>query len=92
VLCLDDTLTAAYHRLASALRSAGLAAEVYPSGKKLAVQLKYAERRGIPLALFHGEAERGSGLCNLRDLRTRNNVDGLTVRQAADTALALLRS
>jgi histidyl-tRNA synthetase len=92
VLCLDETLVAAYHRLASALRSAGLAAEVYPAGRKLATQLKYAERRGIPLALFHGETERQSGLCNLRDLRSRESFEGLTVQQAADTATGLLRS
>jgi histidyl-tRNA synthetase len=91
VLCLDETLIAAYHRLAAALRAAGLSSEVYPAGKKLAVQLKYAERRGIPLLLFHGEAERDSGLCNLRDLRSRESFDALTVQQAAETASKLLR-
>ena len=91
VLCLDDTLIAAYHRRAAELRSRGLACEVYPSGKKFSVQLKYAERRGIPLALFHGEAEAASGLCNLRDLRSRESFDGLTVQAAAETAARLLR-
>ncbi|MBN1837397.1 MAG: histidine--tRNA ligase [Spirochaetales bacterium] len=92
VLCLDESLVAAYHRLAGELRARGLAAEVYPAGRKLTVQLKYAERRGIPLALFHGEAEAASGTCNLRDLRSRESFDGLTVPAAAETASRLLRS
>jgi histidyl-tRNA synthetase len=92
VLCLEESLLGSYHRIAGRLRQAGLAAEVYPLPRKLAIQLKYAERRGIPLALFHGEAERASGLCNLRSLASRETFDGLTVQAAADTALRLLRS
>ena len=91
MLCLDEGLIAVYHRLAAAFRAAGLGAEVYPSAKKLPAQFKYAERRGIPLTLFHGEAERTAGLCNLRDLRSRRSFDGLTVQEAVQTASELLQ-
>jgi histidyl-tRNA synthetase len=92
VLYLDDGLLAQYHSLAARLRQAGLSAEIYPAQRKLSVQLKYAERRGIPLAVFYGEAERARGTCNLRDLRTRESREGLSLADLARTAAAVLKS
>jgi histidyl-tRNA synthetase len=92
VLLLDEGLLPQYHRLAASLREAGLAAEVYPDARKLAVQLKYAERRGIPLAVFFGQEERSSGRYTLKDLRSRQSQAGLTAQDVAETAVRLLRS
>jgi histidyl-tRNA synthetase len=92
VLLLDEALLPAYHRLASALRAAGLAAEVYPEARKLAAQLKYAEKRAIPLAVIFGSQEQASGLYTLKDLRNRRSHEGLTAEALAETAARLLRS
>jgi histidyl-tRNA synthetase len=54
VLCLEESLLGTYHHLADLCRASGVAAEVYPEKKKLAVQFAYAEKKGIPLALVCG--------------------------------------
>ena len=92
VLLLDEALLPAYHRLASALRAAGLAVEVYPEARKLAAQLKYAEKRAIPLAVIFGSQEQASGLYTLKDLRNRRSHEGLSAEALAETAARLLRS
>jgi histidyl-tRNA synthetase len=92
ILLLDEGLLPQYHRLAACLREAGLSAEVYPDPRKLAVQLKYAERRGIPLAVFFGPEERASGRYTLKDLRSRQSQAGLTAQELAESASRLLRS
>ncbi len=91
VLCLEEALLADYHRFATVLREAGLAAEVYPEQKKLAAQFSYAERRGIPLALIWGEEEQRSRSVGLKDLRSRQSYDGLTMEAAIGKARELLR-
>ena len=91
VLFLEEGLLAKYHSYAESLRAAGLAAEVYPEKKKLAVQFAYAEKRGIPLALVCGADEAASGTVGLKDLRTRESYDQLSLPQATEKAIALLR-
>jgi histidyl-tRNA synthetase len=75
VLAIEDALFPAYHRIARALRAAGVAAEVYPEKRKLAQQFAYAERKGIPLAAIAGTDEATSGILRLRDLETRENFE-----------------
>lgn len=57
-----------YLRLAARLRSSGIGVELYPQARKLAAQLKYADRRGFRLALILGEDEWHSGRCQVKDL------------------------
>jgi histidyl-tRNA synthetase len=90
VLLLDEPLLGAYHRLSKALRDAGLSAEIYPAAKKVAVQLKYAEKRGIPLAIFYGEKEMEKNMYNLRDLKSRHNYDELPFPQLLERISELL--
>ena len=59
--------------------------------KKLSAQLKYAEKKGIPLAIFYGESERARKLYNLRDLRTRQSHDGLNFEALVRTVSRLLK-
>lgn len=59
-----------YLRLAGQLRAAGFAVELYPEPKKIAQQLKYADRRGHRVALLIGEEEFRRGVCQVKDLRT----------------------
>ena len=74
-----------------AFRDAGIPAEVYPEPRKLAVQFAYAEKRGIPLAVIAGSDERAKGVVNLKDLRSRESFDGLSLEDATARASALLR-
>ena len=62
-----------------------------PEQKKLAVQFTYAEKRGIPLPLAIGEKESGEGIVGLKDLRSRQSYDGLTLETAIGKAKELLR-
>ncbi len=64
-----------YLKLAAQLRSAGLAVEVYPEPKKLGQQLKYADRRGFPIALIAGEREFAAGNCQLKHLASGKALD-----------------
>ncbi len=91
VLYLDDTLLPEYHRLAEGFRQAGLSAEVYPTRRKLSAQFHYAEKRGIPLAVVYGEAEKQKGGLTLKDLRSRQSWENLTPAAAAETAAGLRR-
>jgi histidyl-tRNA synthetase len=91
VLMLEEGLLAEYHRIAFAFRDAGIPAEVYPESRKLAVQFAYAEKRGIPLAVIAGGDERAKGVVNLKDLRSRESFDGLSLEDATARASALLR-
>jgi histidyl-tRNA synthetase len=91
VLFLDDGLVGRYHAHAAALRAAGLAAEVYPEKKRLAVQFAYAEKRRIPLALVCGPDEAAAGMVGLKDLRSRESYDRLSIAEATERARALLR-
>ncbi len=66
-------------------------AEVYPEPRKLAVQFAYAEKRGIPIAVIAGSDERAKGVVNLKDLRSRESFDDLSLEDATARASALLR-
>ncbi len=59
-----------YLGLCAELRAAGLAVELYPEPRKLGAQLKYADRRGHPLAVIVGDEEWGRGEAQLKDLRS----------------------
>ncbi|MDR2588486.1 MAG: histidine--tRNA ligase [Spirochaetales bacterium] len=79
VFCEDEALLADYHKAASHLRSEGLCAEVYPEAHKQARQFAYAEKKGILFGVFALQAER----VTLRDLSTRENLENLSLPEAA---------
>ncbi len=54
----------------SALRDAGIRAELYPDQVKIGKQFTYAERKGIRYAVIAGETEMASGQYGLKDLST----------------------
>lgn len=56
--------------LLDALRSRDIPSEVYPEPLKLDKQLKYADRRQIPLVAIFGESERGEGVVSVKNMRT----------------------
>ena len=54
--------------VAGALRSAGVAVEVYPDSAKLKKQFDYADRKAIPFLSINGADEMASGSIQLKDL------------------------
>jgi histidyl-tRNA synthetase len=76
VMDRDTESLGRYQKMVSALRKAGIRAELYLGGAGMKAQLKYADRRGAPVAVIQGGNERAEGVVQLKDL-----VEG--ARQAA---------
>ncbi len=56
------------------LRSAGIAAELYPSAAKLKKQMNYADNKQIPFVLLIGTDEIQSGQLTLKEMKTGDQV------------------
>ncbi|WP_116085702.1 histidine--tRNA ligase [Tropicimonas sp. IMCC34011] len=70
VTVMDRDRLPAYQAMASELRAAGIRAEVYLGNpKNFGNQLKYADKRGSPVAVIEGEEEAGRGVVQLKDLK-----------------------
>ncbi len=69
VTVMDRDRMAEYMAMAGELRTAGIRAEVYLGNpKSFGNQLKYADKRGSPVAVIQGSAERDKGSVILKDL------------------------
>lgn len=70
VTIMDRDNVAAYQRLVTELRNAGIRAELYLGNPKNNVgqQLKYADRRGSPCAIIQGSDEKAAGTIQIKDL------------------------
>lgn len=68
---LDPALQSEYFRIAAELRAAGINTEVQCEPAKMAKQLKYADRSGIPFAVVMGEDEMHRGTVTLKDLHRK---------------------
>jgi histidyl-tRNA synthetase len=68
VLVMDRERMADYQRMAQTLRAAGIRAEAYIGTSGMRAQMKYADRRGAPLAVIQGEDEREKGEVTVKDL------------------------
>jgi len=60
--------------LMQALRSRGIASELYHENAKFDKQFKYAERKNIPFAVIIGSKELSEGTCVIRNLVTGEQV------------------
>ncbi|MCP3920560.1 MAG: histidine--tRNA ligase [bacterium] len=85
----DKDRGADYLRLATELRKAGLAVELYPEPRKLGAQLKYADRRGHRLAVIVGGDEFAQGTCQLKDLARKTSEELAQADLAAACASVL---
>jgi len=72
---VEPALTPEYQAAAAVLRDAGIACEVYPEPRKLALQYAYAEQKGASYALIRGSDDKARGLWLLRDLAARSNAE-----------------
>ncbi len=69
VTVMDRARMADYQAMAAELRAAGIRAEVYLGNpKNFGNQMKYADRRGSPVAVISGEDEFARGVVQLKDL------------------------
>jgi len=69
VTVMDRDRMADYQKMAAALRSAGIRAEVYLGNpKNFGNQLKYADKRGSPVAIIQGSDEATRGVIQVKDL------------------------
>lgn len=69
----EPTLRYAF-RCATALRAAGIAAEVYPEPGKLKKQFEYAAKRAIPYVAIAGETEMQQGVLAVKDQNSGEQV------------------
>jgi histidyl-tRNA synthetase len=71
-----------YQAMVADLRRADIPAELYLGNKNLGVQLKYADRRGAPLAVIAGSDEFGAGTVVVKNLLHGKEVSrGITDRE-----------
>ena len=55
-------------KICQALRTHGIATEIYPDPSKLKKQLEYADKKNIPFAIIIGPDEMESGIISLKNL------------------------
>jgi histidyl-tRNA synthetase len=80
VFCQDSARFAEYHRAAAFFRSRGLAAEVFPEAKKMGAQYQWAEKKAARDGLLLG----ADGTATVKNLATREAVEGVTLEAAAE--------
>jgi len=68
VTVMDRERRAEYHAMAADLRAAGIPAEAYVGTQNLQKQLRYADRRGAPVAVIAGGDEFARGEVQVKDL------------------------
>ncbi|GGH32119.1 histidyl-tRNA synthetase [Cribrihabitans marinus] len=69
VTVMDRDRMADYQAMVAELRNAGIRAEVYLGNpKNFGNQLRYADRRGSPVAIIEGGDEKAAGIVQVKDL------------------------
>jgi histidyl-tRNA synthetase len=68
VTAMDPALMPEYQKLVFEIRGAGIPAELFTGNGGFRKQLKYADRRNLPLAVICGEDELNSGTVSIKDL------------------------
>ena len=74
---------------ATALRRAGVRAQVYSEQKKFKVKMSYADKLGIPYVAFLGEDEISKGVVKIKDMTTGEQTELAPSAAATDIAIAL---
>ncbi|QDG79198.1 histidine--tRNA ligase [Labrenzia sp. PHM005] len=86
----DTEALGRYQKMVQDLRQTGIRAEMYQGNwKKFGNQLKYADRRGCPIAIIQGSDEREAGEVQIKDLiegarlaSEATDVDNVTWRES----------
>ncbi len=86
ILPMTESLAPAIS-LATALRAEGIRTQLYSEKKKFKAKLSYADKLGIPYAVFLGEDEIAAGQVTVKDLRSGEQTT-TTPAAAAETIRA----
>jgi len=79
VTVMDKARMADYQAMVAELRGAGLRAEVYLGNpRNFGNQLKYADKRGAPIAIIEGGDEHAKGVVQIKDL-----IEGSKIAETA---------
>jgi histidyl-tRNA synthetase len=82
ILAFSKEAMGQYFALAAQLRAGGIDAEVYLGEGGMKAQMRYADRRVCPVAVFYGDDEIAKGIVTLKDLR----AGAAAARQVTDNA------
>ena len=78
--------------LAEQLRSEGIRVQLYGEQKKFKQKMSYADKIGIPYAIFLGEDEINAGMCSVKDMRSGEQVQLAPADAAAHIKAGLASS
>jgi histidyl-tRNA synthetase len=65
---LGETESIAAYKAMMQVRNSGIKCEMYPESAKMDKQFKYAEKKGIPVAVILGARELDLGVCNVKNI------------------------
>jgi histidyl-tRNA synthetase len=74
VLVMDQARIADALAMANELRASGIRAEAYLGSGGMKAQLKYADKRGAPVAVIQGGDELAKGVVTLKDLKLGERI------------------
>jgi len=86
---MDEALGADYFRMAAELRASGLNTEIQLEGGKIAKQMKYADKAGIPVVVLMGSDEKARGTATVKHLVKGEQVE-VPLGELAERVKALL--
>ncbi|BCW87025.1 Histidine--tRNA ligase [Alphaproteobacteria bacterium SO-S41] len=85
VVAFDRTRMADYVRIAEELRADGIAAEIFLGEGGMKPQLRYADRKGSPVAIIAGGDEFAAGTVSVKDLILGAEIAASTSSDASHT-------
>ncbi|MGB9368954.1 MAG: histidine--tRNA ligase [Xanthobacteraceae bacterium] len=88
VTVFPDVDIAQYQKFVSALRNAGIRAELYLGSGKFGAQMKYADKRGSPCAVIQGGDEKAKGEVQIKDLILGATISSIKDRDEYKAAQA----
>jgi histidyl-tRNA synthetase len=74
----ESSRIADYQRMVTALRAAGIRAELYLGKGKFGPQMKYADKRNAPCVVIQGSDEKAKGEVQIKDLMLGAEIAGLS--------------
>jgi histidyl-tRNA synthetase len=90
VMSLEQDRQQDYLKIGGLLRNAGINTEVYLESKKLAGQMKYANKKGIPFVVIIGQEEFESNTALIRSMKD-GDQQSIQIDALVDTLQALIR-
>lgn len=84
IYCMDKSLAVLYQKVAAELRKEGVAVEVFPEAKKMGQQYAVTDAKGIKWGILIGSNEAEKNVVTLKNLATREQLENLSVEQAAE--------